>query len=70
MHKFSKYFVISLIALCLIFIFQNMETVHVSFLFWDLSMPRAALICLMLVIGFIIGFFLNGARKMLSKQDD
>ena len=70
MHKVSKYFVISLIVLCLIFIFQNMETVHLSFLFWDLSMSIAALICLLLVVGFIIGFFLNGARKMLSKQHE
>lgn len=70
MHKVSKYFVISLIVLCLIFIFQNIETVHVSFLFWDLSMSIAALICWMLVVGFIIGFFLKGAKKMLSKQHD
>ncbi|WP_353615524.1 LapA family protein [Colwellia sp. PAMC 21821] len=40
-----------------------METVSISFLFWEFSMPRAILIGMMLVIGLLIGLILKSNRK-------
>ncbi|GAA0859020.1 LapA family protein [Aliiglaciecola litoralis] len=68
MHKLSKYFIIALIALCAIFVLQNLQTVTVSFLFWEFSLPRAALVCVMLLIGLIIGMLVNSSRRMLFKE--
>jgi len=46
-------------CLALIFLAQNIQVVTVSFLFWEISMSRAVLIFFTLLIGFIIGWFLN-----------
>ena len=43
----------------LIFLAQNYDVVTVKFLLWDLSMSRAVLLFFSLLIGFIIGWFLN-----------
>ena len=43
------------LLLVLVFIGQNIETVHVRFLFWDLAMPRAVLVLLILIVGIAIG---------------
>ncbi|GAB6268675.1 hypothetical protein DS62_05480 [Smithella sp. SC_K08D17] len=51
--------VVILVVLALIFVAQNIEVVTVSFLFWEMSMSRAVLIFFTLLIGFIIGWFLN-----------
>lgn len=48
-----------LAVLALIFLLQNIAAVSVSFLFWDISMSRAVLIFFSLLIGFVIGWFLN-----------
>ena len=48
-----------LAVLALIFLLQNIAAVSVSFLFWDISMSRAVLIFFCLLIGFVIGWFLN-----------
>ncbi len=48
-----------LAVLALIFVLQNIPAVSVSFLFWDISMSRAVLIFFSLLIGFVIGWFLN-----------
>ncbi len=51
--------VIILVSLVFIFLIQNIAAVSVSFLFWDISMSRAVLIFFCLMIGFVIGWFLN-----------
>jgi putative membrane protein len=48
-----------LALIVLIFLAQNVEVVKVSFLFWEMSMSRAILLFFSLLIGFIIGWFLN-----------
>jgi lipopolysaccharide assembly protein A len=57
--NFKITLVISLICLALIFVAQNIEIVTVSFLFWEISMSRAVLLFFSMLIGFIIGWFLN-----------
>lgn len=63
MSKLHRYFILILSILCLVIVLQNMETVSISFLFWDFAMPRAILIGLMLVIGLLIGLILKSKRE-------
>lgn len=48
--------ILVLVCLVLIFIFQNIEIIKVSFLIWDVSMPRALMIFITLIIGVLIGY--------------
>jgi len=57
--NFNITLVVMLAVLALIFVLQNIPAVSVSFLFWDISMSRAVLIFFSLLIGFVIGWFLN-----------
>lgn len=57
--NFKITLVIILVCLALIFLAQNIQVVTVSFLFWEVSMSRAVLLFFSLLIGFIIGWFLN-----------
>ena len=57
--NFKIMLVVSLICFALIFVAQNIDVVTVSFLFWEISMSRAVLLFFSLLIGFIIGWFLN-----------
>ena len=57
--NFKITLVVILIFLTLIFVAQNIQVVTVSFLFWEISMSRAILLFFSLLIGFIIGWFLN-----------
>ncbi|ARD44214.1 hypothetical protein A3Q33_07745 [Colwellia sp. PAMC 21821] len=63
MSKLNRYLILVLSILCLVIVLQNMETVSISFLFWEFSMPRAILIGMMLVIGLLIGLILKSNRK-------
>ena len=57
--NFKITLVVILVCLALIFLAQNIQVVTVSFLLWEISMSRAVLIFFTLLIGFIIGWFLN-----------
>jgi len=46
-------------VLAVIFILQNMIMVEIRFFFWTISISRSLLMLLLLVAGFIIGWFLN-----------
>ena len=48
---------IILIVFFLIFVFQNIQTVTVNFLMFDVSMPRALLLIITLAVGILIGIF-------------
>jgi putative membrane protein len=50
--------VLILFLIFLIFIFQNIETVTVSFLMFDISMPRALLLVVTFAIGLLMGIFI------------
>jgi len=49
--------VLVLVILFLIFIFQNLQTVIVNFLVFELSMPRALLLIVTFAVGFVVGIF-------------
>lgn len=51
---------ILLACLTALFVVQNTEVVAVKFLFWELSMSRAVLIFLVLVVGIVLGWMLRG----------
>jgi uncharacterized integral membrane protein len=57
--NFKITLVVILACLALIFVAQNIEVVTVRFLFWEISMSSAILLFFSLLIGFIIGWFLN-----------
>ncbi|MCP5349173.1 MAG: lipopolysaccharide assembly protein LapA domain-containing protein [Gammaproteobacteria bacterium] len=60
MTKNSKLISILLLsAVVLLFIFQNVATVEIQFLFWSMSMPRSLMILLILLVGILIGWFLR-----------
>jgi putative membrane protein len=63
MHKLHQYVVIALSILAAIFILQNMQTVAVDILFWQINMPRALLIAFVLVIGILIGLLVRFGRN-------
>ena len=58
MRSVKKYLVLVLGVITLLFIIQNTESTVVSILFYQISMPRALLLALVLAIGIIIGVFL------------
>ena len=71
MHKLHQYTVIGLTILAAIFILQNMQTVTVNILFWQINMPRALLIGFLLVIGILIGLLLRlGRNKAKALESD
>jgi uncharacterized integral membrane protein len=68
MHKLHQYLVITLSLLVAVFILQNMQTVAVNILFWQINMPRALLIALLLSIGILIGLLLRFGRNKPKKS--
>jgi putative membrane protein len=55
----TKQIILLVVAvLTLIFIIQNTETVTVVFLFFEIAMPRAILISVLILVGIIIGVLL------------
>lgn len=50
---------IALGVLMLIVLLQNTQVVSVRFLFWELSMSRIILLPIIMIIGFVIGFFVG-----------
>ncbi len=52
--------IITLMILILLFVLQNIEQVQVSFLFWTISMSRAIMLLLVLLIGIVIGWWFRG----------
>jgi uncharacterized integral membrane protein len=59
----GKILAVILVILVLIFVFQNIEVVKVSFLAWDISMPRALMIFATLIIGIIVGRLARRPKK-------
>lgn len=50
-------------GLALIVLLQNTQVVTFRVLFWDLSMSRIIFLPLLVIIGFVIGFFM-GKKSM------
>jgi uncharacterized integral membrane protein len=64
----TKLFIASgLILLVMIFAVQNAATVDIRLLFWNVAFPRSLLIFMMLLIGVVIGWFLQSVFRILKK---
>lgn len=57
----------ALLLLVTLFALQNSEVVEVEFLIWGISVPRAVLIFLVLIIGFVTGWFLRGMIRIVRR---
>ena len=68
--NFKLILIIILTSLVVTFITQNVTVVEVSFLFWSVSMSRALLIFLLLVIGFILGWSLHSYLSYRKSKDE
>jgi uncharacterized integral membrane protein len=62
--------VLILASLAVIFIIQNATVVDVRFLFWNVSMSRALLIFLLLIIGIALGWFLHSYLSYRKSKDE
>jgi len=65
---YKLYFVLSLVALTVLFILQNMEVVEIRFLFWSISMSRSLMIFLLFFGGALAGWFLHGYSLYRKKK--
>ncbi|MBW2058164.1 MAG: LapA family protein [Deltaproteobacteria bacterium] len=52
-----------LIALVIVFVVQNTETVQVRLLFWKVSMSWALMVLIALLIGIVAGWLVRGTRR-------
>ena len=66
MQKIKLVVIAILAVLVLIVALQNTANVETKLLFATVTMPRAILLFVMLVIGFVIGW-LSGARYSIKK---
>ena len=58
---------IILAGMVVVFIFQNITSVNLSFLFWTMSMSMALLMFLILSVGTILGWLLHGNLRKTKK---
>jgi len=54
--------------LFLVFVFQNIQTVSVQFLIYEINMPRALLLIITWFVGLLIGIFLPYEFKKNRKR--
>lgn len=69
-QKFSKtaiYFSVFIVLVVLVFVFQNMDVVTVDFFFWEISLPRAMLLSLTLIIGILLGLLIRSGHRSIDK---
>ncbi len=59
--------ILVLIGLILTLIFQNTQSVSLTFFFWSLALPLVILVVGLLALGFVIGFL---AAKMKGPRDE
>ncbi len=61
--KFRSLISLVLAGLVVVFTAQNIQTVHVYFLLWEISMPRALMIFTVFLLGVVAGALLRPHRK-------
>jgi uncharacterized integral membrane protein len=67
--NFKIFSILTLIILAAIFITQNVTVVEVNLFFWRVTISRALLIVINLLIGFLLGWFIKsytGYKKAKS----
>lgn len=64
-------FILGLIfgIIMVVFIFQNLDIVEINFLFWSISVSRALMIFLILLIGILLGAILRGIKRIKEKRE-
>lgn len=65
--KAKTIIVLILIILFIIILIQNTQVTTVQLFFWKISMSRIILICLLMLIGFIIGFLVAKVGRKHQK---
>lgn len=71
MKKFKNALVVVIVLLVIIIILQNTQAVETKLLFMTITMPRALLLILTFLVGFVGGvFFLNYFQNRSSKSDE
>ena len=68
--NFKLILILIMASLVVIFITQNVVAVDVTFLFWSISLSRALLIFLVLVIGFVLGWFLHSYLTYRKSREE
>ena len=63
MEKFRLAVSATIAGLLIILILQNMVTVEVRLLWWTISMPRALLLAIAVMGGFVIGVLVRMRRS-------
>ena len=53
--------------LALIFVFQNMENISVTFLFWTTTISRAVILFILLAAGFVVGWAVGSIGRWRKK---
>lgn len=66
--KWRVWIAVVLAVLVIVVVLQNTETVQTRLLFFTISMPRAALLFVTLLAGFVIG--LASASRLERAKDD
>lgn len=66
--KAKTIIILILIALFVIILIQNTQVLTVQLFFWEVSMSRIILICLLMLVGFIIGFLVAKVRRKRLKR--
>ena len=61
---------LTLIILVVIFITQNVTVVEVNLFFWQITISRALLIFITLLIGFLLGWFIKSYLNYKKTQTD
>ncbi len=65
--KLKNYIIAAIVLVFFIFIIQNASSVTVTFLFFQVTMPRALLLFITLIVGLVVGIFLPFNVKRKSK---
>lgn len=60
--------VLALVFLMTVFVLQNTTVVEIRFLFWTISMSRALLIVLLLVIGTLLGWLAHSLHARRRRR--
>lgn len=58
-------------AIVIVFMVQNVETVTVNFFAWNVTIPRAIMILIVLVVGTVLGYIVRsiGYRKKRKEKE-
>ena len=57
--QFHKFFIIGAVALAVLLVIQNAYVVNISILFWKVSVSQIVLLPLLILLGFVIGYFVG-----------